>query len=749
MTYGRCKRLGILLGGVSALAMPASAQDADNSEDSQLFEEIVVTARGRDEKLTEVPISETVFTAEDIIDARINRVDDFIGLTPGVTIANSQDAGTNFITIRGMSQTRNGEPPVAVLLDGVLQINSRAFDQALYDVESIEVLRGPQGALYGRNATNGAIIINTAGPTEDFEGYVQATVGRGEQLAFEGSVAGPLVEDKVGFRLSARYSDFDGVFENVALNDEVGFYEEFNVRGHLSFKLSEKFTADLRGAYTRSDGDAILFTFQGVSTDPVTGEVNGFPGISDADVVERRFSANNRGSDEREVGQLSLRLVYEMDWATLTTVSAYDWLEQEVTGDQFPYTANSTINPGISFFDGGQTQFVDVDAFSQEIRLTSPDDQRLRWMVGAYYLATDRFISSTVSADLGQGVLPVRDVPLLGNPTNPTTSFLADDNDNTAWALFFNLAYDVTENLELSFAGRYDEDEREQTVSQLAGIYDADGTFLAPAGVPGQVNEQTFERFQPKVTARYLLSESSSVYASWGRGFRSGQFNQNGVAAAAAAAGIPGISDLYGEELSETIEAGFKANFLNGKIRTSGAIYRTDVDNAPYFVFVGGIGAQVLVGIDEVEITGGELEIAADITDGLEFYAGLGISDSEIKEYTLNAAVIGNDAPYVPDMTFNTGLQYRTALTDSIGLFMRVDYERRGSQFWDPENSTSRSALDLVNIRAGFEDPEGRWSVLASVNNLTDEVYNSEWVLGGFAHAGQPRLWRLDLRYNF
>ncbi|MEM7741992.1 MAG: TonB-dependent receptor, partial [Pseudomonadota bacterium] len=613
----------------------------------------------------------------------------------------------------------------------------------------IEVLRGPQGALYGRNATNGAIIIATAGPTDEFEGYVQGTYGKGEEYGFEGSVSGPLIEDKVGFRLSARYSDLDGYFDNVALNDEVGFYEEFNLRGHLDFDLTENFTADLRASYTESDGDSLLYTFQGVSTDPDTGEVNGFPGISDADVVQREFSANNKGFDEREVGQLSLRWAYDLGWASFSSTTAYDWLEQSVGGDQFPYTANSTINPGISFFDGTQTQFIDVEAFSQEIRLTSPDDQALRWMVGGYYLDTERFISSTVGADFEQGIRAIERTPLLGDPGNPTTSFLADDNDNTAWALFFNLAYDVTDKIELSFAGRYDEDEREQTVSDLNGIYGTDGTLIAPQGVPGAVNEKTFSRFQPKVTARYLFSDDASVFASWGRGFRSGQFNQNGVAAAAANAGLVGVQDIYDQEDSETIEAGFKANLFGNMVRTSGAIYRTEVDNAPYFVFVGAVGAQVLVGIDEVEIIGGEFEVAVNPLPGLDVYAGVGVSDSEVESYALNTAAEGNNAPYVPDTTFNAGVQYRVPVTDSIGFFGRLDYERRGEQYWDPENSTARSAIDLVNLRSGFEANDGRWSVTSSFQNLTDEEYNSEWVLGGFAHAGPPRTWRVDLRVNF
>jgi len=739
----------LLVGTALCASVPAYAQENQSAEDEYDGNVIIVTARGRDESLIEVPLSETVFTDEAIIDSGIERVDDFIGLTPGITIANSQDSGTNFITVRGVSQTRNGEAPVAVVIDGVLQINSRSFDQPLYDLESIEVLRGPQGALYGRNATNGAIIINTRNPGDEISGYVEGGYGTGNEYSVEGSIAGPLIEDTLGARISARYYTRDGYFDNVALDDEVGFYDEINVKGHLRFTPNPDLTIDLRVSYTENDGDALNFTFQGVSTDPLTGEVDGFPGIQDSNVVQRQFSANNPGFDDRTVTQASLLIEYDLGFATLKSTTAWDDIEQSTGGDQFPYSANSTFNPGISFFDGTQTQFIDVEAISQEIRLTSPSDQQLRWMFGGYYLTTDRFIASTVGSDLDQGILPVARAPLLGDPTNPTTSFTADDNNNDAWALFFNLAYDVTDQLEIAVAGRYDEDKRVQSVDPQNGFYDDAGNLVGFAGTPGVTNRETFSRFQPKVSARYLFTDDIAAYASWGRGFRSGQFNQNGVSVAAAGAGLVGVADVYDQENTETFEAGLRVASADGRWRLSGAIYHTTTYNAPYFVFVGGIGAQILVGIDEVEIIGGELELNANLLEGLDVNLGLAISDSEIQEYSLNPAAVGNNAPYVPDATFNAGVQYRTRIAGSVGFFGRMDYERRGSQFWTPENITERDAFDLLGFRAGIEDMDGAWSLIGSVENVTDSVYNSEWVAGGFAHAGNPRIWRVEARFNF
>jgi len=741
----------MVIASMSLSAPTALAQGTPAAKDEVTFDEIFVTARGRKETLIEVPLSETLYTAADIEDARIQTVDDFIGLTPGITIANSQDSGTNFITIRGVSQVRNGEAPVAVIVDDVLQVNGRGFDQGLFDLQSIEVLRGPQGALYGRNATQGAIIINTQGPTEELEGYVAGSYGRGDEFRIEGSVAGPIVEDKVLFRLSARYYDFGGIFDNVATGENVGFREELNLRGHLRFQPSENLTIDLRASYTDTEGDALNFTFQGVSTDPVTGEVDGFTGPEaiNSNIVQRRFSANNRGFDDRDASQVSLRINYDFEWGTIKSVSAYDSINQATGGDQFPYSANSTVNPGISFFDGTQTQFIDIDAFSQDFRIISPDEQQFRWMFGAYYLTTNRYISSTTGFDLGEGILPVMRAPVLGGTANPTNTFTADDNDNEAYALFFNLAYDITEDLEISFAGRYDEDQRNQTVDAQQGGYNQDGTLGFAIGTAGAENEAQFSRFQPKISARYMIEEDISVYASWGQGFRSGQFNQNGTGAAAALLGLNGVQDVLQQENTDTFEIGFKGAFLDGRLKTAAAIYHTDIENAPFFLFVGGLGAQVLVGIDEVEVIGGEFEAAFELAEGLDGYFSVAVSDSEVKAYSLTPADVGNKAPYTPDVTFNAGLQYRTDITDELGLFLRADYEHRGEQFWDPANLTGRDPVDLVHLRGGLEDPDGEWSVMGSVNNLFDEEYNSEYVSGGFAHAAPPRIWRVDVRFNF
>ncbi|WP_284734394.1 TonB-dependent receptor [Sphingosinicella terrae] len=713
---------------------PAQAPQAAADED----QEIVVTARYREERLQDVPIAVTAFGEQQIRDARIDQVGDFIGLTPNVTIAQSESSGLSAISIRGITQVRNSEAPVAVVVDGVLQNNPRQFAQELFDVERIEVLRGPQGALYGRNATGGAIIVTTRQPTNAFEGHVRAAYGTGDEYLLEGSASGALVADRLLFRIGARYVDREGYFDNIFVGDEQDPYRDFSASALLRWLPTDTVTIDLRGSLSRTRGGALAFWYQpanlaadGVSLDPA----NPFDFTrGDADEVRRTFYSTNIGRDDREIEDLSLKVDWELGFATLTSISAYNRLEEFVAGDQVPYTASRNIFG----LDGTQTQYIDIEAFSQELRLTSSAPGPLRWMVGAYYLDADRFISSTTGFDSGTGIARVERAPRPATADNPTLSFFGDDNRNRNYAVFGNLAYDILPQLEASLALRYDKEKRRQDVSPFN-----------TGGTPGGVNRAEFDKWQPRASLSYRPTDDVNLYVTYGEGFRSGQFNQNGTAAAAAAVGIAGVSDLVPQENTRTWEVGTKLQFARRRVRIDAAAFDTEVTNQQYFVFIGAIGAQVLVPIDRVRLRGFEALATAEIAGGLSAYAGFGYTDSEIRRYRVTPADVGNRAPYVPETTINLGLQYRTQLTDGLGLFARADYRRLGRQFWDPENTTARSNVSLADFRLGLEDPDGRWTLTGSVENAFDEVYNSEYVLGGFAHAAPPRVWRIDLRYNF
>lgn len=735
-----------LLGSLGVITGTAGA--AESQAVAGVLEEIVVTARLRAESVQDVPVAVTAFSAKALEDAGVKGYGDFVALTPNLSLVEAESVGQSFLTIRGLTQIRNGEAPVAFVVDGVQQTSNRMFGQALFDLQSVQVLKGPQGALYGRNASGGAIVVTTKQPTNDFESHVQAGIASGGEYSGQGVVSGPIVADKLLFRVAGSYTNRDGYFDNVFLGKKADGYEDTTVRGLLKWLATDALTAELRLNYSSTSGRALNYVYQPAKFDAANpcfaDPANPFGGpAADPNRVVRDFCATNLGIDERDIREATGKFDYDLDGATLTGIFSYNTVKEVTAGDQFPYTASRNV---FGVVDGTQTQFFDIKSRSAEVRLASKDEQALRWMVGVYSLKTQRFISTTTGSDLG-GILALERNPAFTSSVNPTLSWFADDNDNETWALFGNVAYDVTDALELSAAVRYDNDDRNQSV-------DPRNTGGVPPGCTATtkgncVREASFDKLQPKFTARYELNPDAQVYASWGRGFRSGEFNQFGTGTAAAAVGLLGVGDLVAPETTDSAEIGYKAEYFDRRVRVNVALFDTTVKGQQYFVFVGAIGAQVLVSVDKVEIQGGELEVTASPMEGLDVYAGLGVSKSEIKTYRINPLAVGRWAPYVPKVGYNAGAQYRFPLTSGMKLVTRVDFMSKGKQYWDPENSAPRDTVNLMNARVGLEAADGRWTFSGGVDNATDKKYNAEFVLGGFAQPASPRVWSADVRYNF
>jgi len=705
-----------------------------------MLEEVVVTARKRNETLEESPVSVRAFTSDEIESAGIETPRDFINLTPNVTLVETQNAGNAFINVRGVSQARNSEMSVAVLVDGVLMPNPAQFTQQLVDVQQIEVLRGPQGALYGRNAIGGAITIVTKKPTDEFEGKVELGVDSGPGYTVRGAVSGPLNEDgTLKFRLAGSYVDTDGFIDNEYLDEEADPYEDLSVRARLIYEPSESFSADLRLSVSQLETQALYFTID-----------------ADADDTRLDVRVNNPGENERDIYNASVKLEWNWDIGTFTSITAYDDLEELLTGDQFNFVPRdeSLINffpigeiiidiTGDPVADLSQTQYLESDAWSQEFRWTSPAADRLRWIAGAYVISTDRYISTGNQVDRGNGVFPVYKKPrvsLFVDPTDPSPqlSLLADEQDNFAWAVFGEVAYDFSDAFEASFSLRYDEDERENT-TLTQPLYDPTGGI----GITfGEKRKETFDAWQPKLTLRYKASEDLTFYGGYSRGFRSGGFNQSGVGAAVPE---PGVEDLFEEQIADTFEAGVKAVFGDGRYSTALSVYYTDFENAYFFFFDPTTSTQNLGGVPEVEYVGLELEGKAQFTDHFGGYFGLGYTDSDITK-AADPTDEGNQAPLVTEYTINLGGQLRYPVGFAGGeteFVARVDYQRLGDTWWDPGNISKRSPVDLVDLRIGLEAADN-WSFTLWAKNLTDEEYNAEFSPGpaeglNFLWPAQPR----------
>jgi iron complex outermembrane receptor protein len=740
-----------LAGAVYALAMtvqPLSARaDAPAASDNEL-DEIVVTARLRTESLQQVPVAVTAFSAKALQDAGVRDYGDFVALTPNVSLVEAESVGQSFLTIRGLTEVRNGQAPVAFVVDGVQESSNREFTQTLFDLESIQVLMGPQGALYGRNASGGAIVITTKQPTNDFQGYVQAGGGSAGEGQTQAVVSGPIIKDELLFRLAGSFSTLNGYFNNVYLNETADPYQDATVRGLLKWMPIEGLTADLRLNYSRTNGSSLNYQYQGTLFDPAhpcfADPTNPFGGpTANPNTVSYNFCANNRGTDHRDLREATTKIDYKVPGATLTGIFSYNSVKEFTGGDQFPYTASRNIFGT----DGTQTQFFNIENTSAEVRLTSETNQPLRWMVGAYFLRTTNFTSSTTGTDLGLGIEQVEYSPDFNSAVNPTLSWFADSDTDKVYAGFGNVSYDVTSALEASLALRYDKDD----ASQIVDPRNTGGVPPGCSSAPGSncTRSTSFDRLQPKISLKYQLDPDAQVYASWGRGFRSGLYNPYGTAEVAAAAGLKGVTDTLPAELTDSFELGLKSEWLDHTLRFNAALYDTTVRGQQYFVFLGGVGAQILVSIDKVDIKGGEASLEYSPLKGLDVYASVGVSDSKIVRYALNPQDVGNWAPYVPQTTENLGAQYRFPVTANLRVLTRADFIVKGAQYWDPENTAARSAVALLNLRAGLEGAEGKWSVTGAVTNATNKAYNAEFVLGGFAEPAPPREWTVVARYNF
>lgn len=729
-------RRGLLLASASAaLCMgpfEAPAQDRAEVQGGTALEEVIVSARKRDESVLDVPVAINVFTAADIEAAGIERPQDFIDLTPNMSLVQTQNQGTSFVTVRGISQARNSEPSVAVLIDGVLMANPSQFNQELVDIESIQVLKGPQGALYGRNAIGGAIIVNTKRPTDTFESSITAGYESGPGQKLRGSVSGPIT-DTLKYRAAVSYFETDGYIDNAFLHEEADPFRDVSARVRLLWEPTDSFTADLRFNSSQVDTQALYFN--------ITESVN------DTSLPVR---VNNRGVNERDMYGVSLKMDYKTGGGTLTSVSSYDTLKEMLTGDQFnflPIQESVLLQFGA---DQAQHQYLDVEAISQEFRFTSPAENHIRWIAGVYGIATDRFISTGNVFDLGTGVVPqVRRQPL---PLfNPQFTYLGDSQDNFAWAVFGNVDFDLTERVEMSLAVRYDRDERENTTTTPAQFIPA---ALVGIAFPGQVRDQTWDEWQPKITFRYKPTDDSMLFAGFSRGFRSGGFNQTGV----GAAGIAGIGDLFDAESADTYEVGAKAEFLDRRLNATLNLYYTHAEGSYFFVFDPNTSTQNLGNLDRVDYQGVEVEFRALLTDGFDAYLGLGYTDSEIKESKRAASDVGNQAPLVSEYSANLGLQYRRDLLANLSGFVRTDIEAIGPTWFYPDNYTKRDPVELVNVRLGLEGTA--WSATLWAKNLTDEEYNAEWSPGpqffpnpgytnNFVFKALPRRWGVDVTYRF
>lgn len=732
---------GTALAGLLAAASPAFADEQ--------IETVVVTARQRSEDIHNVPSQDTAFTTETIQNKGIESPADFLSAVPNVTFVATQNAGTSFIVMRGISQARNSEPSAAIVVDGVPMTQPAQFNQELLDIQQIEVIKGPQGALYGRNAIGGAILITTAQPTDHWEERFTGGYESGPGGKIQGVVSGPLTDDLL-MRAAVSYTESDGHLRNADTVDHSAGrnadpISDLNARVSFLYSPTSDWTVDLRLSTDQLHTRGLYYIV------PPFGSAN----FNNPNFVNQPINLNNSGKDDRQIYDAALKVNYTAGYGTFSSITGYNAVREILTGDGYTFDpfGHSKI-----FFDFDQSQFLTVKTFSQELRFTSPSEARFRWIAGGQMFATDRFISTGNMFDVAdEGVVPVyrtpTSAPFAFGPQGQI-SFLADSQTQFAWAFYLDTSFNITDSLELSLNARYDSDHRKNTTQTPTA-------FLAASGIPGAQGDQrshTWDAFQPQAILRYAVNDNVNVYASYGRGFRSGGFNQTGVATAAAAAGFDNVGDQFNAETATTYEIGAKTRWFNDRLTVDGSVYTTQDHNDYYFVFLASNSTQNLGNIQGVRFIGFDLDANAQITDSLSANVGFGYTDSKITKFpgASGALVVGSKAPLVSDYTLNAALQYEHSVWDGVKGMIRFDDNLIGPTiFVIPVPAAgepvpiARDPVNLANLRIGLAADDDNWQVTAWSKNLFDKKYNTEYSTGGFLFKGEPMSWGIDFTKRF
>jgi iron complex outermembrane receptor protein len=815
--------------------------------------------------LIDVPASITAFTEGVIERANIERAADFVSMTPGVSMVQSAEVGDSQVSIRGINGSRDAEANFAFIVDGILHTNPSAFNREYADLQQIEVLKGPQGAIYGRSASSGAIIVTTRKPTQELEGKVKGSVGNNNSYYGSGVVSGGLTGNLAG-RLHVDYRNTDGFYENsyysdfLNKNDDiVDDFENYNINGRLLWEPMDNLSVDFRAHYGQVDAASI--SFNSAFALPVFGFVpRGSPLFENVNDHKFEFQPNVNPSNEQDSKDFSLKVDYDMDWAKLTAWTLYSDVNQNFLADgtsgafgffntdpnciasaaaiaalgvPFPPPTANSGNPATSFYgaytpttcDGYQYQERNQDDISFEVRLTSPDQQALRWQGGFYYLNLNREVGVATLRDPSTAaeVTSVGSADLPKSFVNPLTEALVHDKfDTEVWAVFGQLAYDVMDNLEASVALRYDHEARKVhslvpppsvqrsnfidyttgfLIFPLGGAGCEDGIVGSPLN-PAYVDfdtcttlndipdrKKSFDELQPKISLRWNANDVWTFFGSWGVGFKSGGFNNQGSQATVdlffnnpalgAAVGLGGaglsISDQFEKETSSAFEVGFKSTYLDGRLNMEGALYYTEVDDMQIFnFFVGPFGLlRVVSNIDKVEISGGEYAMNVQLTDAWNVYGGIAITNARIKENSNRPQTEGNRVPYAPEFTANFGTEYiKPTMWDGVEFVGRVDYSMVGpTWFAEPQRDdqtltlftpfgfgladwslTERETYGLMDLRVGLQSD--RWGAFMTVKNLLDRNFLQEVIPapefgGSFIHPGAERAWAVEVSYSF
>lgn len=759
MTPTNTMRLTPLAVAITAVlgAAPVHAQSQKGDVTSSQLEEIVVTGQRRAERLQEAAVAVNAFTAETLANANVTRPGDVLKLAPNVTFVQSNQPGEFYVTIRGNTQTRLGESSVALVVDGIQSLDQNSINQELFEIQQIEVFKGPQGAIYGRNAIGGALVIRTKEPNfEQIEGKAKVGYANGNEITGQLSVSGPLSES-FAVRAGVSYLDRDGFYENEITGEHVDRFRDTSAFLRGLWKVNDAVTGDFRVGGSKMKGGGINWNAILVLPPAFGGNAD----VMSGDNTDLPYVNNIRGFSKNDRFNASMKWDFDLGSMKLVSTSSYAMIKDNYGSDSYPYFNDAgmfyVFFPGSTPVGlGAQTQELVRKSriLAQEVRIQSTDESTLKWMAGAYYARFKVDNVSTTGADTNGVLLGLGPFP--HDSRNQTLSYLNDSNKNSAYAFFGSASYDIGP-VELTAAIRYDKEKKKQKDHAFPGAPDVDDPKQIPtwSDQVWRSRKASFSQWQPKISARWTATDDFNVYASWGKGFKTGGFNPFGTGDLLRSFNPAStVEDIFLKETAVTWEVGIKTTWLDRKVAFNAAYFDTRTKNAQLMEFFPVATLQAVSTADKVRMKGFELELMARPVDGLDLIAAYGDLNTKITAFSAEPTYIGHRRPSTSPYTLLLGGQFTHALPIAgWDVALRADFTRQGKTVWDWADTPGafRSAFNLVNARLAVRNEQ--WEVAVWSKNLFDKHYNSEHIVllpfAGALYRAAPRQYGAEVAYRF
>lgn len=717
---------GLLIAGI-LVAEPALSQEQATQEDNRgVLEEVIITAQKREQSLQEVPLTVSAFSGDFVTENGVQDIRDIQGLTPNLSIKSRGDTEAS-VFIRGIGSQAPGigaDPAVGIFIDGMVASRGTNATAAFFDVERIEVVKGPQGTLFGRNASAGAISIITRKPELD-ENSGSVMVGLGDEGQVRGRFIGNLAAgENWAFRLGANYSKRDGLYYNELTGQEMLDVDSRNFRLSALGLISDNWEMNF-----------LVEAIDSKSNDVIVLDEDSFASV----IRQNRAPAKQRLESTRFIWTNKWNIGETME---LTSISGYYDHDVNVT----PFDVDQ-LEFDILTFEEPQTN----ETLSQELRLNGSTES-VDWFVGGSYVKEDLSFRNDLRYEEGIVLDLLAGAGFLcEDPDLPECTYRSEmpygANTTKSYALYGDLTWSLTDRWSLTTGARYTKDKKSMSYGNppnggILGVID--GQIFGPITDGTLYANDSWSSFDPRLAIDFLATDNTTLFASVAGGYKSGGLNRQ------ASNYLPDPQTIlpFDEEKVIAYEAGTKSSLLDGRAKFNFSAFYNDYEDYQLETFVNLV--PMVQNIGDIKSRGVELEGRYLVTPNLELAGTYAYLDSEVKRSSIPELPVGSATPQSPKHSASAQAHYY--IESGLGEWKLSGIWSYSDNFWfDIFNTLEQPSVNKLDLRVGLTSNSGRWMVAGFVDNATDEEYYAErYLLLDNANRRAPgRLWRVEFTLNF